>query len=262
MNRRILLASLVGLPALFLGVREPRAQNYPTNPIRIIVAYPPGGGNDVAARVIGARLQERLGQPVIVDNRPGAAGQVGTAVAANAAPDGYTLLLTNPGPQAVSPALQPSLPYDVVKSFAPIAIVAKMPFFVVVPGSSPYKTLAELIAERPAKTQFSALECTGWGTAAASSDDRFQVVVAGMESHVCVLQTVLDLLSAGYQTFVVVDAIAGRRDLDHQVALERMANSGATLTSAEAVLFEWCESASAPEFKQLSALVKGRGTMP
>ena len=123
-------------------------------------------------------------------------------------------------------------------------------------------SLADLIAERPAKTQFSALECTGWGTAAASSDDRFQVVVAGMESHVCVLQTVLDLLATGYQTFVVVDAIAGRRDLDHQVALERMANSGATLTTAEAVLFEWCESASAPEFKQLSALVKGRGTMP
>ncbi len=119
-------------------------------------------------------------------------------------------------------------------------------------------SLAELIAERPAKTQFSALECTGWGTAAASSEDRFQVVVAGMESHVCVLQTVLDLLAAGYQTFVVVDAIAGRRDLDHQIALERMANSGATLTTAEAVLFEWCESASAPEFKQLSALVKGR----
>ena len=119
-------------------------------------------------------------------------------------------------------------------------------------------SLAELIAERPAKTQFSALECTGWGTAAASSEDRFQVVVAGMESHVCVLQTVLDLLAAGYQTFVVVDAIAGRRDLDHQIAVERMANSGATLTTAEAVLFEWCESASAPEFKQLSALVKGQ----
>ncbi len=119
-------------------------------------------------------------------------------------------------------------------------------------------SLVELIAERPAKTRFSALECTGWGTAAASSDDRFQVVVAGMESHVCVLQTVLDLLAAGYQTFVVVDAIAGRRDLDHQIAVERMANSGATLTTAEAVLFEWCESASAPEFKPLSALVKGQ----
>lgn len=105
----------------------------------------------MAARVIGAKLQERLGQPVIVDNKPGAAGQVGTAVTANAAPDGYTLLLTNPGPQAVSPALQPNLPYDVVKSFAPIAIVAKMPFFIVVPGSSPHKTLAELIAAEKAQ---------------------------------------------------------------------------------------------------------------
>ena len=119
-------------------------------------------------------------------------------------------------------------------------------------------SLAELIAERPAKKQFSALECTGWRTAATSVDDRFQIVVAGMESHVCVLQTVLDLLAAGYQTFVVADAIAGRRDLDHQFALERMANSGATITTAETVLFEWCESAAAPEFKQLSALVKGR----
>ena len=116
--------------------------------------------------------------------------------------------------------------------------------------------LAELIAARPAKKQFSAWECTGWRSAAESIDDRFQIVVAGMESHVCVLQTVLDLLAAGYQAFVVADAIAGRRDLDHQFALERMANSGATITTAEAVLFEWCETAAAPEFKSLSALVK------
>lgn len=138
-----LVASVVSIVGGAVGAA---AQEYPSKPIRIIVAYPPGGGNDVAARVLGARLQERLGQPVIVDNRPGAAGQVGTAVAANSAPDGYTLLLTNPGPQAVSPSLQPDLPYDVVKSFAPIAIVARMPFFIVVPGNSPYKTLGELIA--------------------------------------------------------------------------------------------------------------------
>lgn len=150
MNRRMLLTLATGLPALSVGVQQAKAQNYPASPIRIIVAYPPGGGNDVAARVLGARLQERLGQPVMVDNRPGAAGQVGTAVAANAPPDGYTLLLTNPGPQAVSPALQPNLPYDVVKSFAPIAIVARMPFFVVVPGTSPHKTLADLIAAEKA----------------------------------------------------------------------------------------------------------------
>lgn len=119
-------------------------------------------------------------------------------------------------------------------------------------------SLAELISERPAKKRFSALECTGWPTAANALDDRFQIVVAGMESHVCVMQTVLDLLSAGYQTTVVADAVAARGDLDHQIALERMANCGATITTAEAVLFEWCESAEAPEFKQLSALVKAR----
>ena len=79
-----------------------------------------------------------------------------------------------------------------------------------------------------------------------------------METHVCVMQTVLDLLARGYQTTVVADAVGARGDLDHQTALERMANGGATVSTAEAVLFEWCESAEAPEFKQLSALVKAR----
>jgi len=118
--------------------------------------------------------------------------------------------------------------------------------------------LAELISERPAKQRFSALECTGWPTAVDAVEDRFQIVVAGMETHVCVLQTVLDLLAAGYQTTVVIDSTAARGGLDHQTAIERMSNSGATISTAEAVLFEWCESASAPEFKQLSALVKTR----
>ncbi len=117
-------------------------------------------------------------------------------------------------------------------------------------------SLIEFTGSRPAKKRFSAVECTGLPTAA--DDDRFQVVVAGMETHVCVLQTVLDLLASGYQTYVVADAVAGRRSIDHDVALERMANSGATITTAESVLFEWCESAESPEFKQLSALVKSR----
>ena len=118
--------------------------------------------------------------------------------------------------------------------------------------------LAERIHERPSKKRFSALECTGWPTAANTVDDRFQIVVAGMESHICLLQTVLDLLAAGYQTTVVADCIAARSELDHQTAIHRMANSGATITTAEAVLFEWCESADVPEFKRLSALVKSR----
>jgi len=110
------------------------------------------------------------------------------------------------------------------------------------------------------KKRFSAVDCTGWPTAAETTDDRYQVVVAGIETHVCVQQTVLDLLASGYQTFVVADAVAARGAIDHQVALDRMANAGAIMTTTESVLFEWCETAEAAEFRQLSALIKTRDT--
>lgn len=119
--------------------------------------------------------------------------------------------------------------------------------------------LQEFAADRPAKKKFSCVECLNWPAASEAIDDRFQIVVAGMEAHVCVLQTVLDLLAAGYQVYVVADAVASRRDFDQQIALQRMVSSGAILTTAEGVLFEWAETAEAPEFKQLSALVKSRG---
>lgn len=119
-------------------------------------------------------------------------------------------------------------------------------------------SLIDLVQDRPAKKRFSAVEATGWPTAAEASDDRFQIVVAGMETHVCVLQTVLDLLSLGYQTYVVVDGVAARHSIDHEIAVQRMANSGATLITAESVLFEWCETADSPQFKAISSLVKSR----
>jgi len=119
-------------------------------------------------------------------------------------------------------------------------------------------SLVDFTNSRPSKKRFSAVECAGLPTAAEAVDDRYQIVVAGMETHVCVLQTVLDLLASGYQTYVVADAVAGRRSLDHEVALQRMANAGAVISTAESVLFEWCESAESPEFKQLSTLVKSR----
>lgn len=120
--------------------------------------------------------------------------------------------------------------------------------------------LQEYCSQRPGKKRFSCVECLQWPTAAEAEDDRFQIVVAGMEAHVCVLQSVLDLLSQGYQVYLVVDAIASRFDIDQQIAIQRMANSGAVLVTAESVLFEWAESAEAAEFKQLSGLIKSRGT--
>lgn len=119
--------------------------------------------------------------------------------------------------------------------------------------------LRELLnsAAIPDKVCFSAAECLDWGMAAEHPDRPFQVIVAGIEAHVCVLQTVVDLLSSGYQVFVPADAIASRSKLDWKLALRRMAASGGIVTTTESVMFEWCASADSPAFKQLSQLVKG-----
>lgn len=118
------------------------------------------------------------------------------------------------------------------------------------------ETLRELLGDLPEKVRFSCAEALNWGGAAEPGNDRFQVVVAGIEAHVCVQQTVLDLLALGYQVYVVADAVASRGKFDWKIALDRMANSGAVLTTTESVLFEWCEAAGSPEFKEISRLVK------
>ena len=116
--------------------------------------------------------------------------------------------------------------------------------------------IAEFAADRPAKTRFSCAECLGW--LPPGPEEPFQIVVAGIEAHVCILQTVLDLLALGYQVHVAVDAVSDRIELDMQISLRRMELSGAVLTTAETVLFEWCEVAGTPEFKAISKLVTGR----
>ncbi|MGD9857304.1 MAG: hydrolase [Planctomycetaceae bacterium] len=123
-------------------------------------------------------------------------------------------------------------------------------------GTTP--ELAELLGELPDKYRFSCAEALGWGTTSLQSHR--QVVVAGIEAHVCVLQTTFDLLAAGFQVFVPADAIGSRSELDWRIALDRMAGGGAIITTTESVLFEWCETSNAPEFKQLSQLVKDRAT--
>jgi nicotinamidase-related amidase len=118
------------------------------------------------------------------------------------------------------------------------------------------RVLAERLESPPAKLLFTCAQVLGWGTAAEQPDQRHQVVVAGMEAHVCVLQTVLDFLAAGFQVFVPADALASRGALDRDVALNRMAGCGATIVTVESVLFEWCEQSGTPEFKQISQMVK------
>jgi nicotinamidase-related amidase len=106
------------------------------------------------------------------------------------------------------------------------------------------------------KLRMSAADCLAWGP--SSQAERSQVVVAGIETHVCVQQTALDLLALGYQLFIAVDAVGARHPRDHDVALARLASSGATLTTVESILFEWAEQSGSPAFKQTSALVKAR----
>jgi nicotinamidase-related amidase len=118
--------------------------------------------------------------------------------------------------------------------------------------------LAELLDQPAQKLRFSCAEALDWGVAADLADDRFQIVVAGMEAHVCVLQTVLDLLGSGFQVYVPADAVSSRRELDWKIALDRMSAGGATIVTAESVLFEWCEVSGTPEFKQISQLIKER----
>lgn len=115
--------------------------------------------------------------------------------------------------------------------------------------------LAERLGQIPDKVLFSCVPALGWGTAAELNDDRDQIVVAGMETHVCVLQTVLDLIANGFRVHVPADAVASRSEMDWQIALERMASSGATITTVEAVLFEWCRQAGTPAFKEIQKLI-------
>lgn len=117
--------------------------------------------------------------------------------------------------------------------------------------------LAELVGPRIEKLRFSSAECLDW--VAADKDDRCKVVVIGIETHVCIQQTSLDLLAAGFSVYVPADAVASRKPFDRDVALQRLRDSGATITTTESVLFEWSETAAAPEFKQISELVKEKG---
>jgi tripartite-type tricarboxylate transporter receptor subunit TctC len=127
------------------------AQTYPTKPIRLIVPYPPGGGNDTLARLFGVKLTEAWGQQVVVDNRPGAGTIIGTQIAARAVPDGYTLLLSSIATHAIAPHLYAKPGYDPVKDFAPITLLAVAPTVVCVNPSVPARTLKELIALAKAK---------------------------------------------------------------------------------------------------------------
>jgi len=143
-NRRGLVAGALALGAL-AAVSAPALAAYPERPIRLMVPWPPGGSSDTTARLIAHHLQERLGQPIVVDNKPGASGNIGSAEVARAAPDGYTILLSS-APFSVNPSLYKSLPFDTLRDFTPITQIASTPSAIVVHPSFPAQTIQDFIA--------------------------------------------------------------------------------------------------------------------
>lgn len=160
------------------------AQSYPVRPLRLIVPQPPGGGNDTIARMIGQRLAGTLKQQIVIDNRAGAGGLIGAELAAKAAPDGYTLLLGNVATLAVIPNLQKPPPYDPLRGFAPISLIASAPLLVVVHPSVPVTSIRELIAlakARPGQLNYAS---NGIGSTTHLATEMFKSMTATNLVHV------------------------------------------------------------------------------
>ena len=175
MNRFLAVVLMVWAPLL-------AAQSYPSKPVRIIVNFPAGGIADLYARIIGAKVQESWGQPVVIENRTGAGGNIGAEAVARSAPDGYTLNMSAIGPHAVNVSLFSKMPYDPVKDFAPIALVLEAEGLLVVHPSVPANNVSELVAHaraNPGKLTFASA-----GTASHLAGELFKTMAKVEMTHV------------------------------------------------------------------------------
>jgi tripartite-type tricarboxylate transporter receptor subunit TctC len=160
------------------------AQSYPSRPIRLVVPFPAGGTTDILAREAAQKLTEALGQAVVVDNRPGAAGNIGSDLVAKSAPDGYTLLMGTVGTHAINPSLYSKMPYDHVKDFAPVVLVAGVPNVLVVNPTLPVNSVADLIKlakDKPGQINFAS---SGSGTSIHLSGELFKTMAGVDMTHV------------------------------------------------------------------------------
>ena len=170
--------------AFFMYAGSAFAQAYPSKPVRLVLPYPPGGGTDVIARPLAQKLSESLGQQVIVDNRGGAGGNIGMEFVAKAPPDGYTLLFALTAQYAVNPTLYPKLPYDPVKDYAHISLLANAPYLLVVHPSVPAKSVKELIALMKARPGQLAYASSGNGSGAHLAGEMLRSLAHVEMTHV------------------------------------------------------------------------------
>ena len=181
--RRRLLQLTAGTAVLQAWPRFATAQAYPSRPVRIIIGIPPGGPLDLSARLIGQRLSERLGQPFIIDNRPGAGGNLGTEAVVRAPPDGHTLLLAFAA-NAINASLFTSLNYDFIRDIAPVASINRIPIVLAVHPSFPAKTVAELIAYAKANPGKVDMATPGKGTGPHLAGELFKMMAGVDMVHV------------------------------------------------------------------------------
>jgi len=175
-----LAAGTVALPAVS---RIARAQSYPTRPVRIVVGFATGGPNDILARLIGQRLSERLGQPFIIENRPGASGNIGTEAVVRAAPDGYTFLLTGAS-DAISASLYEKLNFNFIRDIAPVASLVKVPLVFEVTPSVPAKSVLEFISYAKANPGKINMASSGNGTSLHVAGELFKMLTGVNMVHV------------------------------------------------------------------------------
>jgi tripartite-type tricarboxylate transporter receptor subunit TctC len=176
------LLVVVTLLAVVPGAAQ--AQAYPSRPIRIMVAYTPAGTTDILARLIGQKMTEKWGQPVIVENRPGANGNIGTELAARATPDGYSILMATAATHSINNTLYPRLTWDAVKDFAPVSLVALVPNLMVVNNSLPVKSVKDLVAYAKANPGKLAHGSPGYGSTAHLSMELFKSLTGIAMTHV------------------------------------------------------------------------------
>ncbi len=234
------------LSGLFLLPASTLAQEYPSKAIKLIVPFPAGGATDIVSRVIAQQLGTELGQSVVVDNRAGAAGVIGSEAGARAAPDGYTLLLTTSSTHSIGPLLNPKIPYSPIKDFTPILYLAQSPQVVVVPPNSPIKSIPELIAfakENPGKLNFGS---AGTGGIPHLSAERFQAMTGIRMTHVPYKGTAL----------AMPDLMAGRLDVMFDSISTALPHIRDGKVRALAVTTQE-KSSVAPELPPLSQFVPG-----
>jgi tripartite-type tricarboxylate transporter receptor subunit TctC len=179
-----LSAAIAVCAAAFAGVAPGAAQDYPNKPVRMVVAFGPGTSTDVVTRLFGNALATELGQPVVVENRPGAGGSIGTAAVAKSPPDGYMLTMGTVGTHAINAGLFARLPYDPLKDFVPIAFVGYTPTLLVVAKTTPVTNVAELVALSKSRPDGITFASAGTGTSGHLAGELLKIKSGGKMLHV------------------------------------------------------------------------------